>query len=93
MLARHWWTVEPHGHRANPIRLLPATRDDCCQYEIYFAAPTTVTGGFTITLTAQLGTGATAGNWKVEMLNFVSGWVEAGGLTGGTSMPFLIART
>ena len=46
-------------------------------------------GGFTITLTAQLGTGATAGNWKAEMLNFnedTGGWVDVGFLTGGTSI-------
>lgn len=54
---------------------------------MYFSAPATVTGGFTITLNVQLGTGATADHWKVEMLDFnptTGGWVLAGFLTGGT---------
>lgn len=40
------------------------------QYEMYFVAPASVSGPYTISITAQLGTGAVASNWKVGSLTY-----------------------
>lgn len=40
------------------------------QYEMYFSSPVAaVTGDIQVTITAQLGNGAVAGDWKVDMYN------------------------
>lgn len=57
---------------------------------MYFVAPSAVTGPFTITITAQLGTGAVASDWKVDMYSFLpvgsDDWELVGDLTGGESL-------
>eukprot|EP00903_Cladosiphon_okamuranus_P009435 g8995.t1 len=58
-------------------------------YEMYFVAPAAVSGQYTISVTAQLGAGAVASNWKVDMYSFLpvgsDDWVPVGDLTGVTS--------
>lgn len=54
---------------------------------MYFSAPdaASLTGEFTIGVTAQLGDGAVAGHWLVDMYNRVTGtWDTKGDLIGGT---------
>lgn len=55
---------------------------------MYFVAPAAVAGPFTITITAQLGAGAVASDWKVDMYSFLpddsDGYELVGDLTGGT---------
>lgn len=56
------------------------------QYNMYFSAPdaASLTGDFTIGITAQLGVGAVASHWNVDIYNRVTdGWDTKGDLTGG----------
>lgn len=53
---------------------------------MYFTAPAVVSELFVISITAQLGIGSNASNWKVDMFKAVAGgegWVRVGDLTGG----------
>lgn len=63
---------------------------------MYFLAPATVTGPFTITITAQLGAGAVASDWLVEMYSFLpensDGYFSVGDLTGGKPLVPRIIR-
>eukprot|EP00903_Cladosiphon_okamuranus_P012911 g12054.t1 len=50
-----------------------ATAAQPADYEIYFKSPsTTITGDIDVTFTAQLGNGAVASDWKVEIYNRAS---------------------
>ncbi|CAM9805005.1 unnamed protein product, partial [Ectocarpus sp. 8 AP-2014] len=66
-----------------------ATSGEAAAYEMYFVAPAAVAGPFTITITAQLGAGAVASEWKVDMYSFLpddsDGYELVGDLTGVTS--------
>lgn len=57
------------------------------QYEMYFTAPADVSGDFTISITAQLGVGATGADWKVDLFSFLpvdsQTWQPVGDLTDG----------
>lgn len=55
------------------------------QYQLWFKPPSTVTGTLTVIIVAQLGPGATAGNWKVELFEWIGkdDWTSFGDLTGG----------
>ena len=55
------------------------------QYEFYFPVHPNMEGDYTISITAQLGAGATAAKWKVDMFDFqgTKTWVSVGDLTGG----------
>ena len=55
------------------------------QYEFYFPVHPNMEGDYTISITAQLGEGATAAEWKVDMFDFqgIETWVSVGDLTGG----------
>ena len=55
------------------------------QYEFYFPVHPNMEGDYTISITAQLGAGATAAKWKVDMFDFqgIKTWVSVGDLTGG----------
>lgn len=47
--------------------------------------PSVITGGLHVKLVAQLGPGAVAANWKVDLYEFVGkdDWTNIGDLTGG----------
>lgn len=55
------------------------------QYEMWFKPPSTITGTLTVTIVAQLGPDATAGDWKVDLYEWVEQdkWINIGDLTGG----------
>ena len=55
------------------------------QFDAYFTQPGVLTGGLTVSVVAQLGAGATAANWKVDLFEFIEkeGWTNVGDLTGG----------
>lgn len=53
------------------------------QFEVYFAKQGVLTEGLTVSIVAQLGAGATAGHWKVDLYEFVGkdDWTNIGDLT------------
>lgn len=56
------------------------------QYEFYFPALADLSAeGYVVTITAQLGSGATASSWKIDIFEFGRGdtWVYVGDMDGG----------
>ena len=53
------------------------------QFEVYFTLRGVLTEGLTVSVVAQLGAGATAGHWKVDLYEFVGkdDWTNIGDLT------------
>lgn len=47
--------------------------------------PSVVTGGLNVKLVVQLGPGAVAANWKIDLYEFIGkdNWTNIGDLTGG----------
>eukprot|EP00903_Cladosiphon_okamuranus_P014293 g13275.t1 len=70
------------------------------EYNFYFPAPAALSGDYTITVTAQLGDGATAAHWRVDMFDFLETetWEPLGDLKGvtleaWTTSTFTVATT
>lgn len=52
---------------------------------MYCSPPGVLTAGLTVSVVAQLAAGANAGNWKLDLYDYLetSTWVNVGDLTGG----------
>lgn len=81
---------------AEGATLTPAASFWILQFEVYFTLPGALPAGLTVSVVAQLGAGAKAAHWKVDMYEFVGkdDWTNIGDLTGGErqNAPCIILR-